>query len=97
MTIWSTVINRIVPTGLLPRRLNTEIVLRGLNRRYRGKSLEAEFTEFGIGEAETKQIFDEIDQKFGAAIFCGDNERMDAAVKAAFALMAARTLGLKIS
>ena len=97
MTIWSTVINRIVPTGLLPRRLNTEIVLRGLNRRYRGKSLAAEFAEFEIGGAETKQIFDEIDQKFGAAIFCTDHERADAAVSGAFALMASRALGLKRS
>jgi|ERR1700761_6169853 hypothetical protein len=94
MTIWSAVISRILPTGPLPRRLNTEIVLRGLNRRYRGKSLEAEFAEFGIGEAETKQIFDEIDKKFGAAIFCGDHERADAAVNAALGLMAARALGL---
>jgi len=95
MTIWSTVINRILPTGMLPRRLNTEIILRGLNRRYRGKSLAAEFAAFGIGEVETKQIFDEIDQKFGAAIFCRDHERVDAAVNGAFALMAALALGLK--
>ncbi len=95
MTIWSTMINRIVPPGLLSRRLNTEIVLRGLNRRYRGKSLAAEFAEFGIGEAETKRIFDEIDQKFGAAIFCTDQEIADAAVNDAFALIASRALGLK--
>ena len=95
MTIWSAVINRIVPTGLLSRRLNTEIVLRGLNRRFRGKSLAAEFAEFGIGEAETRQIFDEIDQKFGAAIFCTDHERADAAVNGAFGLIASRALGLK--
>ena len=97
MTIWSAVISRILPTGPLPRRLNTEIVLRGLNRRYRGKSLETEFAEFGIGEAETTQIFDEIDQKFGAAIFCADHATADAAVNGAFALMASRAFGLKSS
>lgn len=92
---WTRLINRLVPTGLLPRRRNTEMVLRGLYQKYRGKSLEMDFSEFGIGEAEIKQIFDEIDEKFGAAIFCGDLGRMDAATNGAFTLMVSRTLGLK--
>ena len=97
MTMCSRLIDRIARTARLPRRLNTEIVLRGLNRKYRGKSLETEFAEFGIGEAETTQIFDEIDQKFGAAIFCADHATADAAVNGAFALMASRAFGLKSS
>ena len=53
---WTKLINRLVPTGLLPRRRNTEMVLRGLYQKVRGKSLETEFGEFGIGTAETSQI-----------------------------------------
>ena len=56
-----------------------QMVLRGFYQKVRGKSLETEFGEFGIGTAETSQIFDEIDEKFGAALLCGDHERMDAA------------------
>jgi hypothetical protein len=71
------------------------MVLRGLYEKYGGKSLETEFREFGIGEAEAKRIFDEIDEKFGAAIFCGDHERIDAALNGAFMLMASRMVELK--
>jgi hypothetical protein len=71
------------------------MVLRGIYQKYRGKTLEMEFSEFGIGEAETKQIFDEIDEKFGAAMICGDLGKTDAAVKGAFMLLASRALDLR--
>jgi hypothetical protein len=71
------------------------MVLRGLYQKYRGKSVEVEFSEFGIGDAEIRQLFDEVDEKFGAAIFCGDNGRTDAALNGAFTLLASRALELK--
>jgi hypothetical protein len=79
-SILERLVNRFVPTGLLPRRRNTETILRGLYERYQGRSLEEEFERTGISAEEASAFFDEVDEKFGAHIFSNDAEIRNAAL-----------------
>jgi hypothetical protein len=81
-------VNRFVPTGLLPRRLNTETIIRGLYERYQGRSLEEDFERRGISEEEASALFDELDEKFGADILSNDAEIKNAALNGSALLIA---------
>jgi len=87
---WTRLINRLVPTGLLPRRRTTEMVLRGLYGKYSGgATLDEAFRQRGIDEKEARVLFDAIDERYGARILSGDNKEMDEAVNAAWGFIAA--------
>jgi len=87
-SILERLVNRFVPTGLLPQRRNTETILRGLYERYQGTSLEKEFERTGISAAEASALFDEVDEKFGAHILSNDAEIRNAALNRSALLMA---------
>jgi len=85
---WTRFVNRFVPLGLLPRRRNTETIVRGMFERYRGKSLDEEFKRVGITDGDAAAIFDEVDQKFGLHILSNRSDIRDAALNGSFMLIA---------
>jgi len=87
-SILRSLVNRFVPTGLLPRRRNTETIIRGLYERYQGRSLEEDFERRGISAEEASALFDEVDEKFGARILSNDAEIKNAALNGSASLIA---------
>jgi hypothetical protein len=87
-TILGRLIDRFVPTGLVPRRRKTETVLRGLYEKYNDKPLEQAFRQFHFDDKQIKTLFDAVDKMYGARMWSGDPQEMGRAVDDAFKFLA---------
>jgi hypothetical protein len=74
-------VNRFVPRGLLPRRYNTEQVVRWVVEKGSGKAIEEWFALAEMTDTERRVFFDLIDEKFGKQLNSGDEVIMTQAFK----------------
>jgi hypothetical protein len=73
-------INRFIPMRLLPRRYNTEMVLRGLYQKYTGQNLTMALQRSGMTDEDIEALFDFVDHRYGAEIFSRDDGKMERAL-----------------
>jgi hypothetical protein len=82
------IFRKVIPLNVVQQRRHTEEVVRGMFRKYRGKSLDEEFRHAGVKDHEADVLFDEIDVRYGAALASFDLKKTDAALNGAFLLIA---------
>jgi hypothetical protein len=91
----SRLVNKFVPTALLPRRYKTEQLVRRIVAKQAGRSFESFQQLYGLTERELTAFFDVIDEQLGEKINSQDTETMVSALRVAvseFADFAVRQL-----
>lgn len=73
-------VNRYVPRGLLPRRYNTEQLIRYCVEQSSGKSIEQWFALGNIAGPQQNEFFEAMDQRYGKALNSGELELMRHAI-----------------
>ena len=70
------IVNRFVPRGLLPRRYNTEQVIRYCIQNNSGKSIDHWVALGNITQPQQRAFFDAMDHRYGDAVNSGEREVM---------------------
>jgi hypothetical protein len=81
-------IRKVLPLNTVQQRRNTEEIVGGMFKKYRGKSLDEEFKRVGAKEHEVDVLFDEIDSRYGEALASYNVKKIDAALNGAFTMIA---------